>query len=59
MFIARDTIVHLNVTEVARNPVTPLNFDVPLLVSSINILEEQWDLTTRQVRVKLLSYISQ
>jgi len=50
-FIARQSIIYLNVIEVSRNPPTPLDFDVPLPVSAIDLLDEQWDLTTRQVSV--------
>lgn len=48
----RNTIVYLNIIEVSPNPPTPLDFDVPLLVSPIDIFDGQWDLTTRHVRVK-------
>jgi len=51
IFIARQSIIYLNVIEVSRNPPTPLDFDVPLPVSEIDLLDEQWDLTTRQVSV--------
>lgn len=51
IFKARQSIIYLNVIEVSRNPPTPLDFDVPLLVSEIDFLDEQWDLTTRQVSV--------
>ncbi|XP_060866395.1 GATOR1 complex protein NPRL2 [Metopolophium dirhodum] len=47
--IARQSIIYLNVIEVSCNPPTPLDFDVPLPVSEIDLLDEQWDLTTRQV----------
>ncbi|XP_050543707.1 GATOR complex protein NPRL2 [Daktulosphaira vitifoliae] len=46
---ARDTIVYLNVVEVSPNPPVPLDYDVPLLVSPLELTEDHWDLTTRQV----------
>lgn len=58
VFIARQSIIYLNVIEVSRNPPTPLDFDVPLPVSAIDLLNEQWDLTTRQVSVFfILQYV--
>lgn len=56
-YLANDTIVYLNIIEVSSDPTVPLDFDVPLLVSPIDLFEEQWDLTTRQVCYKLLFHI--
>lgn len=53
IFSARGSIIYLNVIEVSRNPRTPLDFDVPLPVSEIDALDDSWDLTTRQVSVKI------
>lgn len=49
--------MYLNIIEVSPDPTTPLDFDVPLLVSQIDLSEEQWDLTTRQVSEKLLFHM--
>lgn len=54
MYIALGTTIHLNVIEVSRNPSTPMEFDVPLLVSEIDLEDVHWDLVTRQVNIKLL-----
>lgn len=54
MYIALGTTIHLNVIEVSRNPSTPMEFDVPLLISEIDLEDVHWDLVTRQVNIKWL-----
>lgn len=55
-YLVGDTVIYLNMIEVSPDPQIPLHFDVPLLVSPLDILEHKWDLVTKRVSLKLLFY---
>ncbi|VVC33597.1 Hypothetical protein CINCED_3A002451 [Cinara cedri] len=42
-------VIYLNVIKVSPDPLIPLNFDVPVLLSPINHSEHQWDLVTERI----------
>lgn len=47
-------MIHLCVLRVAEIPPIPSDFDVPVFVFKVDLKEDDWDLATRQVYLKLL-----